>query len=105
LRSALTEFSTQFPDIPILAMASDPDHAFAVELVKLGVSAYFIVPDEQRKISQQIAVLFNDWSRKSKKKSWPSFSSKNTISGISSAIRRRSRLRSNAHKRSSRIAP
>jgi DNA-binding NtrC family response regulator len=67
LRSALTEFSTQFPDIPILAMASDPDHAFAVELVKLGVSAYFIVPDEQRKISQQIAVLFNDWVAKKQK--------------------------------------
>ncbi len=67
MRTALTEFSTQFPDIPILAMASDPDHAFAVELVKLGVSAYFIVPDEQRKISQQIAVLFNDWVAKKQK--------------------------------------
>ena len=67
MRSALTEFSSQFPDIPILAMASDPDHAFAVELVKLGVSAYFIVPDEQRKISQQIAMLYNDWVAKRQK--------------------------------------
>lgn len=67
MRSALTEFASQFPDIPILAMAQDPDHAFAVELVKLGVSAYFIVPDEQSKISQQITMLYNDWVAKRKK--------------------------------------
>jgi DNA-binding NtrC family response regulator len=67
MRSALTEFSSQFPDIPILAMASEPDHAFAVELVKLGVSAYFIVPDEKAKISQQIGVLYNDWVAKRNK--------------------------------------
>ena len=67
MRSALGEFSSQFPDIPILAMENDPDHAFAVELVKLGVSAYFIVPDEQRKISQQIAMLYNDWVAKRNK--------------------------------------
>ena len=60
MRSALGEFSSQFPDVPILAMANDPDHAVAVELVKLGVSAYFIVPGEQRKISQQIAMVYND---------------------------------------------
>jgi DNA-binding NtrC family response regulator len=69
MRSALAEFSEQFPDIPILAMASEPDHAFAVELVKLGVSAYFIVPDEQRKISQQIGLLYNEWvARRNKEK-------------------------------------
>jgi len=67
LRSALGEFSSQFPDVPILAMANDPDHAVAVELVKLGVSAYFIVPGEQRKISQQIAMVYNDWVAKKKK--------------------------------------
>ena len=67
MRSALTEFSSQFPDIPILAMASEPDHGFAVELVKLGVSAYFIVPDEQKKISQQIGMLYNDWVAKRNK--------------------------------------
>jgi DNA-binding NtrC family response regulator len=73
MRSALSEFSSQFPDIPILAMAKDPDHAFAVELAKLGVSAYFIVPDEQRKISQQIAMLYNDWVAKKKKEKFVEF--------------------------------
>ena len=67
MRSALGEFSSQFPDVPILAMARDPDLAFAVELAKLGVSAYFIVPDEQRKISQQITMLYNDWGAKRQK--------------------------------------
>jgi two-component system response regulator AtoC len=67
LRSALSEFSSQFPDVPILAMANEPDHAFAVDLVKLGVSAYFIVPDEQRKIAQQITMLYNDWVAKKNK--------------------------------------
>jgi len=56
LRAALKEFSTQFPDVPVLAMANDPDHGFAVELVKLGVSAYFSVPDEQRKIAEQVTM-------------------------------------------------
>ena len=67
LRSALGEFSSQFPDIPILAMANEPDHSVAVELVKLGVSAYFIVPGEQRKISEQVSMLYNDWVAKRKK--------------------------------------
>ena len=67
LRSALEEFCSQFPDVPILAMATDPDHAFAVDLVKLGVSAYFIVPDEQRKIADHITSLFNDWIARKKK--------------------------------------
>lgn len=67
LRSALSEFSSQFPDVPILAMASDADHAFAVELVKLGVSAYFIVPDEQRKIAEQVTMQYNDWVARKKK--------------------------------------
>lgn len=67
LRSAVSEFSSQFPTIPILAMAQEPDHAVAVDLVKLGVSAYFIVPDEQRKITQQITMLYNDWVAKRNK--------------------------------------
>ena len=67
LRSGIQEFSSQFPDVPILAMATDPDHGFAVDLVKLGVAAYFIVPDEQRKISEQVALLYNDWVAKRKK--------------------------------------
>jgi DNA-binding NtrC family response regulator len=67
LRSALGEFSAQFPDVPVLAMAHESDHGSAVELVKLGVSAYFIVPDDQRKITQQITMLHNDWIAKGKK--------------------------------------
>ena len=67
LRSAIREFSSQFPDVPILAMASEGDLAFAVELVKLGVSAYFIVPDEQQKITEQISLLYNDWVARKKK--------------------------------------
>lgn len=67
LRSAISEFSSQFPDVPILAMASDADLAFAVDLVKLGVSAYFIVPDEQQKIAEQITMLYNDWVARRKK--------------------------------------
>jgi DNA-binding NtrC family response regulator len=67
LRNALKEFSSQCPDVPVLAIASDPDHGFAVELVKLGVSAYFIVPDELHKITEHIALLHNDWTAKRKK--------------------------------------
>ena len=67
LRSALQEFTAQFPDIPVLAMASDPDHAFAVDLVKLGVSAYFVVPDEQRKITEQVSLTYNEWTARRKK--------------------------------------
>ena len=66
-RSALSEFTSQYPDIPILAMASNPDHAFAVDLVKLGVSAYFIVPDEKKKIADHVVILFNDWVARNKK--------------------------------------
>jgi DNA-binding NtrC family response regulator len=67
LHTALKEFSSQFPDVPVLAMAGEADHAFAVELVRLGVSAYFIIPDEQRKIAEQVTLQYNDWLAKKKK--------------------------------------
>lgn len=85
LRSAISEFSSQFPDVPILAMASDADLAFAVDLVKLGVSAYFIVPDEQQKIAEQITMLYNDWVARRKKRSLSSSSRRSMTSGISLA--------------------
>jgi DNA-binding NtrC family response regulator len=67
LRSALKEFSSQFPDVPVLAIADTPDHGFAVDLVKLGVSAYFTFPEERRKISDQIALFYNEWEARRKK--------------------------------------
>jgi len=70
LRSALTDFTSQFPDVPILALATEPDHSFAVELVKMGVSAYFIFPVEHRKISDQVMLLYNDWIAKRKKEAF-----------------------------------
>jgi DNA-binding NtrC family response regulator len=67
LRSSLKEFTSQFPDVPVLALAAEPDHGFAVELVKIGASAYFIFPEEHRKISDQVTLLYNDWVAKKKK--------------------------------------
>lgn len=62
LRSSLKEFCSQHPHIPILAIAGSPDHSLAVDLVKLGASAYFLFPDEQTKIADQISILFNEWT-------------------------------------------
>lgn len=67
LRSALKEFCSRFPDVPVLAIADTPDHGFAVDLVKLGVSAYFTFPEERRKINDQIALLYNEWEARKKK--------------------------------------
>ncbi len=67
LRSSLKEFCSEIPDVPIVALAQDPDHSFAVDLVKLGVSAYFIVPDEHRKIRDEVNLLYNDWQAKKQK--------------------------------------
>jgi DNA-binding NtrC family response regulator len=67
LRSALKDFLQQSPDTPVLAIAAKPDHSFAVDLVKLGVAAYYVIPDEGRRISDQITLLFNDWVAKRKK--------------------------------------
>lgn len=67
LRSSLKEFCSEIPDIPIIALAREADHGFAVELVKIGVSAYFIFPDEHRKIRDQVALMYNDWQAKRQK--------------------------------------
>jgi DNA-binding NtrC family response regulator len=61
LRSALKEFIEQYPRIPTLAIAEESDHAYVVDLVKMGVQGYFLFPKDQRKISDQITVLYNDW--------------------------------------------
>lgn len=67
LRSSLKEFCSEIADVPIIALAHEPDHGFAVELVKLGVSAYFIFPDEHRKIRDQVTLLYNDWQARKQK--------------------------------------
>lgn len=67
LRSALKEFCSEIPDVSIVALARDPDHGFAVDLVKLGVSAYFVFPEEHRKIRDQVTLLYNDWHAKKQK--------------------------------------
>lgn len=67
LRSSLKEFCSEIPDVPIVALAHEPDHTFAVELVKMGVSAYFIFPEEHRKIREQVSLLYNDWLAKKQK--------------------------------------
>lgn len=67
LRSSLREFCSEIPDVPIIALAREPDHGFAVELVKIGVSAYFIFPDEHRKIRDHVVLMYNDWQVKRRK--------------------------------------
>lgn len=67
LRSSLKEFCSEIPDVPIIALAQDADHGFAVELVKLGVSSYFVFPDEHRKIKDQIILMYNEWQAKKQK--------------------------------------
>jgi DNA-binding NtrC family response regulator len=67
LRAAIREFTSQFSDVPILAMSDTPDHSFAVDLVKLGASAYFIIPDEERKLSDHVNLVYNDWVAKRKR--------------------------------------
>jgi DNA-binding NtrC family response regulator len=67
LRSALKEFIEQYPNTPTLAIAEESDHAYVVDLVKMGVQGYFLFPKDQKKISEQITVLYNDWrARRSK---------------------------------------
>jgi DNA-binding NtrC family response regulator len=67
LRSALKEFCSEIRDVPIIALAKTPDHSFAVELVKLGVSSYFVFPEEHRKIMERVAVLYDEWKTKQQK--------------------------------------
>ncbi|MEO8168513.1 MAG: hypothetical protein ABI623_09710, partial [bacterium] len=67
LRSSIKEFTAEIPDVPVIAVATEPDHSFAVELVKMGVSAYFIFPEEHRKIRDQITLLYYDCRAKKQK--------------------------------------
>lgn len=67
LRSSLKEFCTELPDIPIITLAREADHSFAVELVKLGASAYFVFPDEHGKIREQVSLLYNEWQARRQK--------------------------------------
>lgn len=67
LRSSLKEFCSEIPDVPIVALAHESDHGFAVDLVKLGVSAYFVFPDEHRKIRERVSLLYNEWQARKQK--------------------------------------
>lgn len=67
LRSAMKEFVEHNENAPVVAIADDPDHIVAVDLVKLGVSGYYVFPDDQRKIGEQITLLYNEWSALQKK--------------------------------------
>ncbi len=55
LRSALREFTAQFPRVPVFALTDRDNYAKAVELVKLGASEYFCLPADRRKMVDQIA--------------------------------------------------
>jgi DNA-binding NtrC family response regulator len=67
LRSSLGEFCAEIPEVPIIALAREADHSFVVELVKLGVSSYFIFPDEHCKIKDQVSFLYDEWQAKKQK--------------------------------------
>lgn len=69
LRDSVREFSEANADVPIIALTNAADHASAVELVKIGITSYFLLPEEHRKISDQISLLHNEWTAlKGKKK-------------------------------------
>ena len=69
-RSSLKEFVRHHPSLPVIAVTTSPQHGAAVDLVKLGATAYLAYPAEINKISQQISGLHNDWLGQQKKKNY-----------------------------------
>ena len=67
MKNALREFSTQYTDVPVIAIVAEADHTAAVELVKLGVSSYFEFPEDRRRISEEITKLQSIWIGKKNK--------------------------------------
>jgi len=61
MKIAIKEFSGQFPDVPVVAIVAEADHTAAVELGKLGVSAYFAYPSDQRRISEEMLKRYDMW--------------------------------------------
>ncbi|MFN0158624.1 MAG: sigma-54 dependent transcriptional regulator [Bacteroidota bacterium] len=69
LRESVREFASSYADVPIIALTNAADHASAVELTKIGITSYFLLPEERRKITEQITLLHNKWhARKGKEK-------------------------------------
>lgn len=61
LRPSLKEFSTQFPEVSIVALSNRQDHMLAVALVKAGVSAFYCLPADRKRLTDQIAVIRQEW--------------------------------------------
>ncbi len=64
LRNAIRDFLGDHQDVPVLALSDEPDHISVVDFVKIGVSGYFLYPDDKQKIADQLTFLYNEWSTK-----------------------------------------
>lgn len=64
LRSALHDFVTEFPATPIVAVTDNADHEALVDMMRHGISSYFVIPDEHRKLNEHLRLLHNEWLSK-----------------------------------------
>ena len=57
----LKEFTGRFPEVSVMALARKQDHVLAVELVKAGVSAFFCLPRDRRRLSDFVIQIRDEW--------------------------------------------
>ncbi len=64
----LNEFTARHPDTAIVALAEKPDSNIAAAMRQTGAMGYFVFPDEHRKVSEQIRLLYEAWSSEGRKR-------------------------------------
>jgi two-component system response regulator AtoC len=60
-KAMVKEFTAQFPHVSIIALSNEQDHVLAVDLVKSGVSAFFCLPRDRKRLTDYVSQLRSDW--------------------------------------------
>ena len=66
-KALLKEFTAQFPQVSIVALSDKQDHVLAVELVKSGVSAFYCLPRDHRRLLAYVNQMQAEWLSSQKK--------------------------------------
>jgi DNA-binding NtrC family response regulator len=61
IKDVVSEFRTQFPAIPFFMVATSANHREVVDLMSLGASGYYALPEDSRQLGEKTQQLFQEW--------------------------------------------
>ncbi|HEV8538469.1 MAG TPA: sigma 54-interacting transcriptional regulator, partial [Bacteroidota bacterium] len=62
LREAVRKIHSQLADTSIFLISTSANHHQVVEMMKLGATDYFVFPNDNKKLNDQIRKLFDEWA-------------------------------------------